>query len=61
MVVSLTNCAKSHELNMNLKSEGHLLHVAITDLACDRLEETGILIPMIPPGSGLIQLVSDFK
>ena len=59
--MSLTTCAKSHELNTAIKSEGHLLHVAVTDLACHRLEETGILIPMIPPGSGLIQLIADFK
>ena len=61
VVVTITDCAKTHEINMELMEAGDLLHVGITDLACSRLEEAGILMPMIPPGSGLIQLLSDFK
>ena len=61
VVVTITDCAKTHEINRELMEAGDLLHVGITDLACSRLEEAGILMPMIPPGSGLIQLLSDFK
>ena len=61
VVVTITDCAKTHEINRELMEAGDLLHVGITDLACSRLEEAGILMPMIPPGSGLIQLLTDFK
>ena len=61
VVVTITDCDKTHEINRELMEAGDLLHVGITDLACSRLEEAGILMPMIPPGSGLIQLLSDFK
>ena len=61
VVVTITDCAKTHEINRELMEAGDLLHVGITDLACSRLEEAGILLPMIPPGSGLIQLLTDFK
>ena len=61
VVVTITDCAKTHEINRELIEAGDLLHVGITDLACSRLEEAGILMPMIPPGSGLIQLLTDFK
>ena len=61
VVVSLTDCAKTHEISRELGEAGDTLHVGLTDLACSRLEETGILVPMIPPGSGLIQLLTDFK
>ena len=61
VVVTITDCAKTHEINRELMEAGDMLHVGITDLACSRLEEAGILMPMIPPGSGLIQLLSDFK
>ena len=61
VVVTLTDCAKTHEINKGLMEAGELLHVGMTDLACSRLEEAGILVPMIPPGSGLIQLLTDFK
>ena len=61
VVVTITDCAKTHEINRELMEAGDLLHVGITDLACSRLEEAGILMPMIPPGSGLVQLLTDFK
>ena len=61
VVVTITDCAKTHEINMELVEAGDILHVGVTDLACSRLEEAGILVPMIPPGSGLIQLLTDFK
>ena len=61
VVVTITDCAKTHEINRELMEAGDLLHVGITDLACSRLEEAGILLPMIPPGSGLVQLLTDFK
>ena len=61
VVVTITDCAKTHEINMELVEAGDILHVGVTDLACSRLEEAGILVPMIPPGSGLIQLITDFK
>ena len=61
VVVTITDCAKTHEINMELVEAGDMLHVGVTDLACSRLEEAGILVPMIPPGSGLIQLLTDFK
>ena len=61
VVVTITDCAKTHEINREMVEAGDLLHVGVTDLACSRLEEAGILVPMIPPGSGLIQLLTDFK
>ena len=61
VVVTITDCAKTHEINREMVEAGDLLHVGVTDLACSRLEEAGILVPMIPPGSGLIQLITDFK
>ena len=61
VVVTMTDCAKTHEINKELREAGKMLHVGVTDLACSRLEEAGILVPMIPPGSGLIQLLTDFK
>ena len=61
VVVTITDCAKTHEINRELMEAGDLLHVGVTDLACSRLEEAGILMPMIPPGSGLVQLLTDFK
>ena len=61
VVVTITDCAKTHEINREMVEAGDLLHVGVTDLACNRLEEAGILVPMIPPGSGLIQLLTDFK
>ena len=61
VVVTITDCAKTHEINRELMEAGDLLHVGITDLACSRLEEAGILMPMIPAGSGLVQLLTDFK
>ena len=61
VVVTLTGCAGTQELSRKVAGRGEILHVGVTDLACARLEETGILVPMIPPASGIIQLLADFK
>ena len=61
VVVTLTDCAGTQELSRKVAGRGEILHVGVTDLACARLEETGILVPMIPPASGIIQLLADFK
>ena len=61
VVVTLTDCAGTQELSREVAGRGEILHVGVTDLACARLEETGILVPMIPPASGIIQLLADFK
>ena len=59
VVVTMTGCDLAHSLTSQLPAS--VLHVAITDLGCSRLEDVGILIPMVPPGSGILQLIADFK
>ena len=59
VVVTMTGCDLAHSLTSQLPAS--VLHVAITDLGCPRLEDVGILIPMVPPGSGILQLIADFK
>ena len=59
VVVTMTGCDLAHSLTSQLPAS--VLHVAVTDLGCSRLEDVGILIPMVPPGSGILQLIADFK
>ena len=59
VVVTMTGCGLAHSLTSQLPAS--VLHVAVTDLGCSRLEDVGILIPMVPPGSGILQLIADFK
>ena len=64
MLITLTTCKRSLDINKELKmsEEGSsILHVAISDIGCDRLETPGLMIPITTPATGLIQLAADFK
>ena len=61
VVVSVTSCEKTHDIHHQLMAHPHLLHIGVTDIACNRLEDTGVLIPLIPSGMAIIQLIADFK
>ena len=61
VIVTLASCERTHQLHKDIKMLEHILHVGMTSLPCDRLEEAGILLPMIKPGHDIVQLVSDFR
>ena len=50
-----------YKVNLKVRSWSSVLHVAISSLACPRLEATAILLPILPPGMDVVQLVADFK
>ena len=61
VIVTMTSCIKTHDLHMAIKMMEDILHVGVTSLPCDRLEEAGVLIPMIKPGQDIVQLIADFR
>ena len=52
---------KTHEINAETNRWNGVLQLAITDSDCNRLEESALLIPMIPPGHEIKQVIADFK
>ena len=61
VVVTLTHCSRTHQLHEEVVEFDHLLHVGITDTPCDRLEDVGILIPMVSHDNDIVQLLNDFR
>jgi len=60
-VLSLVDCTKSQSISRKV-SKHNTLHVAISDIGCQRLEwDTSMLIPVVDPGTALVQLLADLR
>ena len=64
VLITLTNCHRSHRIKkeLSMTEEGSsILHVAVTDIGCNRMEGASVMIPITTPANSLMQLVSDFR
>ena len=61
VIVTLTSCKETQMFHKELTMSHEILHFAVTDNGCDRLEEAAVLIPVTTRQNSILQLVSDFK
>ena len=64
VLITLTNCHRSHRIKkeLSMTEEGSsILHVAVTDIGCNRMDGASVMIPITTPANSLMQLVSDFR
>ena len=63
VLVTLTRCSTTHNIHDSILAGGvdHILHVGVTSVPCARLDNTGVLMPMVTTNNDMVQLISDFK
>ena len=61
VVLTLLDCAKTHSLSRKVTMHD-TLHIGLTDIGCKRGgQEPSVLIPVVGPGTGLVQLLADLR
>ena len=64
VIISLTNCIRSNDINkeLSMTEEGSsILHMAITDIGCNRMEGASVMMPITTPANSVMQLMQDFR
>ena len=59
--LTMVDCMTTHNISAELDHYS-VLHIALTDLGCQRLEEeSSLMIPMVEGRQAMVQLLADLR